>query len=226
MSNPETTSQRPFDRTTVLLSLAGLALFTALAVLVQMRALAESDLAFTRTRHAVAGPLLDGLGAVMGVLVSAEMSLVYGLAACLLLWRAGLGLWSLAPLAFLLPTALELGLKMVIYQPPVPAEYHSAVPYPLVSVQTPGAFPSGHALRTGFFCTFLAVLAHLRGGAAGRLGTWFFILFALLTGYSRVYVGDHWLSDVVAGLVLGASTALLVAWPVGRFLSALRRRTG
>ncbi len=226
MGDRETTSERPNDRTIALLSLVGVAVFTALAVLVQARALAAADMAFTRTKQVVESPLLDWLGAATGVLVSAELSFLYGLVGCLVLWRLRLGLWSLAPLAFLVPTALELGLKLVIHQPPVPAEYHSALPYPLVTVPTPGAFPSGHALRTGFFGTFLAVLAQLRGGAAGRLGAWFFMLFALLAGYSRVYVGDHWLSDVVAGLVLGAATALPAAYPVARALTASRRRRG
>jgi len=47
-------------------------------------------------------------------------------------------------------------------------------------------------------------------------------LLALAFGFARIYMGDHWPSDVVAGLALGASSALLVAPPVARRLNGAR----
>ena len=213
-------------RTVAGLSSLGFGAFAVMTVLVHARALVGLDLAFTGAKQAVENPLLEVVGAITGVLVSAEVSVLIGLLMSLLLWRAGLGLWSATPLAFVLPVFLELGLKMVVYQPPVPAEFHSELPYPLLWVPTPGAYPSGHALRTGFFCAFLAVLAYTRGSARAALRAVALLALAVFVAYSRVYVGDHWLSDVVGGLLLGGSTALLAAWPVGKRLAARARKGG
>lgn len=68
------------------------------------------------------------------------------------------------------------------------------------------AFPSGHtASSTAFF----GVLAF----AAWRIGTPF-LAVPLLIAFSRMYVGAHYLSDVVAAAILG----LLTAWYVARLL--------
>ena len=191
-----------------------LTLFVVLTVLVQLRALAAYDLAVSLTRLEVEGPFLEVVSAVTGVLCSVELSLTYGLLAALFLWRRGLRLWALAPLAFIAVTPLELLLKRFIAQPYVPDDLHSTVPYPLTAVAVGGAFPSGHALRAGFFLTFVAVLCWQKGGTGGRVLAICSLLLSLFIAYTRVYVGDHWLSDVVAGWALGAATALLVAGPV------------
>ncbi len=190
---------------------AALALFLVLAVLVHLRLLAGIDLAFALAAQTLAGPLLDGIATASGILLAAQMSLLYGLAGCLLLWRARLGLWALAPLAFLPGTVLEVVLKLTVDQPGVPHDFHRQRFYPFALVDLPGAFPSGHALRTAFFCTFLAVIMWSKGGIGWRIGSVALGVLALTFGFTRAYVGDHWISDVVAGLLLGSASALLVA---------------
>jgi len=70
------------------------------------------------------------------------------------------------------------------------------------------AFPSGHtASSTAFFAVL--VFASWRAGAA-------LLAVPLLIAFSRMYVGAHYLSDVVGAALLG----LLTAWLVSR---ALRR---
>lgn len=192
-----------------------LTLFIALTVLVQLRALAMYDLAFSLGKRQVEGPFLEVVAAVTGILFSAELSMMHGLAAVLYLWRRGLRSWALAPLAFLVVTPVEMVLKRFVSQPYVPADLHSSVPYPLATVELGGAYPSGHALRTAFFLTFAAMLLWQEGGGAVRRAlAASVVLLGLFIAYTRVYVGDHWLSDVVGGLALGAATALLVVGPV------------
>lgn len=73
------------------------------------------------------------------------------------------------------------------------------------------SFPSGHA--TGAAATYLTLGALLaRFQQRRRLKVYLMSVAAILTvliGLSRLYLGVHWPSDVVAGWTLGASWALL-----------------
>lgn len=91
---------------------------------------------------------------------------------------------------------------------------------PLMKVTFGQSMPSGHA-ATGF--AGAVVLTYL-----WRRGAPFFFLLAVAIAFSRVYVGVHYPSDVLAGAALGAAGGL--AWvAVIRLLrrsGASRRRSG
>jgi len=75
------------------------------------------------------------------------------------------------------------------------------------------SFPSGHALNSAAACVTLCVLLAGVGNPLLRYGgTAAAIVFAVLAGFSRVYFGVHWPSDVLAGWCAGAAWALLCAW--------------
>lgn len=73
------------------------------------------------------------------------------------------------------------------------------------------SFPSGHTSNTTAFVTVAALF--LRRG-------WMFFPVPLIVGYSRVYTGAHWPSDVFLSLFIGALLGLLCTWGV----AALWRR--
>ena len=81
------------------------------------------------------------------------------------------------------------------------------------------SFPSGHAMiSTAVYLTLGAMLASVQ--ASRRLRSYFIalaVVLALLIGASRVYLGVHWPSDVLAGWCAGASWAILV-WLAARQL--------
>ena len=81
------------------------------------------------------------------------------------------------------------------------------------------SFPSGHSMMSAF--TYL-LLAALLAQAQKReiLKAYFFliaILLALLIGVTRIYLGVHWPTDVLAGWTAGVVWAIF-AWMVARWL--------
>jgi undecaprenyl-diphosphatase len=75
------------------------------------------------------------------------------------------------------------------------------------------ALPSGHAMTAALTCGLLLWLAHLRGARrAVRLTVlWAGAVSVAGVGFTRVYLGVHWPSDVVTGWLLGFAVAAAAA---------------
>ncbi len=75
-------------------------------------------------------------------------------------------------------------------------------------VETVGfSFPSGHA-TAGAAIAVAIVFAFLKPGHRRRVWVLFAVVFAFTMAFSRVYLGAHWLSDVVTGVLLGSICAI------------------
>jgi len=104
-----------------------------------------------------------------------------------------------------------------VFQRPRP----DLVPY---SVYVSGAsFPSGHSMMSAVtYLTLGALLA--RSHERKRLKAYFLLVAISLTfavGVTRVYLGVHWPTDVLAGWTAGAIWALL-CWLAARWLQSRR----
>lgn len=74
------------------------------------------------------------------------------------------------------------------------------------------AFPSGHALNAALTAgVFVLVLLPLAHGGRRRLLWVAAIAVTVLTGISRIVLGVHWTSDVVAGWLLGIAVVAATA---------------
>lgn len=106
--------------------------------------------------------------------------------------------WAV-PLAIAAVVLIESVLKTVVPQPPPPADRARSVALlPFLEVPFGNSFPSGHVARSAFLLVALRapVLLTVVGLAAMAV--------------TRVYLADHWPSDVVGGLLLGAGVAWLI----------------
>jgi len=93
------------------------------------------------------------------------------------------------------------------------------------------SFPSGHAMLSAVTYLTLGVLLarvlprrRLKAYVVGVA-----VLIALVVGLTRVYLGVHWLTDVVAGWCLGAAWAMacwLAAYAIERLRSSRRIADG
>ncbi len=90
----------------------------------------------------------------------------------------------------------------------------------LVSTSS-SSFPSGHAIA-GAVTAVALVIVFLPAGAHRRIWEVAAGSFAFVMALSRTYLRAHWLSDVVAGVLIGTATAIGVAAIV--HLWWLRRR--
>lgn len=140
-------------------------------------------------------------------------------AACAWLWWRGEGRCALlVALAVLAASAVSQGLKVLV------GRERPVWPDPVVTADY-AAYPSGHALTAMVVCGLLVWLVARRstGPATGpaahpfarplpALALSLAAVSVLGVGFTRIYLGVHWFSDVLAGWLLGAVlVALTVA---------------
>jgi len=191
----------------------------------EVRALDETVLLAMRTP----GDPADPLGPRWLEEVGRDLTALGGIAVLTLLTTAAAGFLWLAgrrrDVVLLLVSVaggqlLSLAVKRGFHRPRPELVPHGSWVYT-------SSFPSGHSMMSAV--TYLTLGALLARAVPRRREKAFLVAWALvftgLTGVSRVYLGVHWPSDVVAGWALGASWAV-ACWLVADLLERRRRGAG
>lgn len=103
---------------------------------------------------------------------------------------------------------------------------------PLIDAVPPyeysASFPSGHSLNSVVIAGIVAylIILRLKSPRARIISAILAALFAFTIGLSRVYLGHHWLTDVLAAWALGAAWLALVITAHRLYLTARTRRVG
>jgi membrane-associated phospholipid phosphatase len=85
--------------------------------------------------------------------------------------------------------------------------------------ETDFSFPSGHATIAVAFYGFLAyMLARSSNKKYHGIIIFLAVLMILLIGYSRLYLGVHFVTDVLAGYLVGLTSLLVGVYKTERFI--------
>lgn len=185
----------------VLLVLGALAL-AVMSVAAHSLAYFPGDLTVSHAVQTFASSSLDTfLGAVSWTGFPPQCNVVYGVVVLLVLLVASRRAALMEALAAIGSGGLYLLLQLVVAQPRPSAD--------LVRVAFPvqmGSFPSGHLSTFTAVFGFFAFVCYRRlsPSPARWLPVALAVGFLALMSFARIYSGQHWPSDVLAGLLLGS----------------------
>lgn len=202
----------------------GLALLIAfsyalLTFLVASSRLISLDADATRTLQTVSFLPLDFVSSIISLIGAAEVQAPAAILGAFLLYRKGYRREAIGLLLLLtLLPAVVLSKSLIAQNGPGALFAHRyTFPFSLPSAKISESFfsfPSGHVTRAAFLCGYGGFLVWrlLSHSLAKYLWLASLGIVALLVGVTRVYAGEHWLSDVIGGYLLGGLVTILAVW--------------
>jgi len=157
---------------------------------------------------------------LLALLGGVELTGLVGVGLFIYLWRQGYRLGAFALAAVPLASVVELIYKHTIDHPapPLSLSHPDGPSITMLLERTTGtewSFPSGHMTRSMVLYGLLAfvVIRLANRPLARRLALPLALLVVLLEAFDRLYLEVHWESDVIGGLLLGATfLAASISW--------------
>lgn len=112
---------------------------------------------------------------------------------------------------------IEIYGKVFVHHSPPPhfmLRTVQVINFPQFYVSTDNSYPSGHAGRAFFLTALLGVMTSNTKKLSPLVKILILILLSLydiIMGISRIYLGEHWTSDVIGGSILGLACGLFAS---------------
>ena len=124
-------------------------------------------------------------------------------------------------------TSLVGQIIKIIVARPRPYQTNSNISnYSISNVKDFTSFPSGHTLTATVTAIFLVVclfnVVRNKWGRSGIVAA--FSLFVLLVGFSRMYLGVHYLSDVLGAILIAAVVYVIISYVFEKVWKGICRR--
>ncbi|OGE64689.1 hypothetical protein A3J13_00785 [Candidatus Daviesbacteria bacterium RIFCSPLOWO2_02_FULL_36_8] len=200
----------------LLLSIIFLSFFTYFSYIVAKEKYIQIDFDTTVKLQDHIPRRFDEYFSLLSILGSAEVTVGF----CVVMAFLSLIKFKILPIlgwAMIIPASLaEVFGKLVLYHPAPPVFLHrTLLPTGLPSfyVHTDFSYPSGHMTRTVFIATILLSFAMFQSkDHVQRLVSIIAIVSVIaLMFVTRIYLGEHWLSDVIGGTILGIGMGFLAS---------------
>ena len=174
--------------------------------------LASVDPAVANAVPALRTPVLTVVARVLDVTGGTAVVATLAMLWAAMLWFRGRD----RPAAIWLAGSMGLASVLILAGKHLVGRVRPGIDLVLGPVDTSPAFPSGHTLGTTVFLGLVAAYVGIRARTtlARAIAVAGWVLGSALMAASRVYLGYHWLSDVLAGIAIGTgvlSIAVLVA---------------
>lgn len=155
----------------------------------------------------------DELFSFFSIVGNAEVMGVILLVLVILLRKVFTGIVLLG--SFVIFHLFELYGKIFVNHPPPPEfmlRTHYPFQFPAFTVREEFSYPSGHSGRTTFVC-IVALFLLWKSKRLPLTAKWVLTVllgaFAVTMYVSRIYLGEHWTTDVIGGILLAGGLALL-----------------